>query len=60
MVISPSRPAPAAILAPEVAYDAWAPDLQLLLGSEAQGPLRALIETASGELLSYRPPAKRW
>jgi hypothetical protein len=55
MVISPSRPAPAAILAPEVAYDAWAPDLQLLLGSEAQGPLRALIETASGELLSYRP-----
>lgn len=55
MTISAPRPAPAVILIPEVAYDAWAPDLQLLLGGEAQGPLRALIETASGELLSFRP-----
>ncbi|MDQ3716329.1 MAG: aminoglycoside phosphotransferase family protein, partial [Actinomycetota bacterium] len=48
-------PAPAVILGPENADDAWASDLQLLLGGEAQGPLSALIETASGELLSFRP-----
>ncbi len=40
---------------PETAYGAWSPDLKLLLGEEAAGPLGALVETASGELLSVRP-----
>lgn len=55
MTISPSRPALAALSIPETAYDAWSPDLQLLLGNEAEGPLHALVETAAGELLSFRP-----
>lgn len=35
--------------------ESWSPDLRLLLGADAEGPLRALIETADGELLSFRP-----
>ena len=55
MTVSPPRAAPAVPSVSDTAYAAWAPDLQLLLGGEAAGPLRALIETASGELLSFRP-----
>lgn len=36
-------------------YPAWNPDLQLLLGEEAEGPLRALVDTADGELVSLSP-----
>lgn len=49
------RSAQAATSLPETAYHTWSPDLRLLLGQEAEGPLRALIETADGELLSFRP-----
>jgi len=40
---------------PEAPRPGWSPDLRLLLGGEAEGPLRALIEAADGELLSFPP-----
>ncbi|MGI8627528.1 MAG: aminoglycoside phosphotransferase family protein [Geodermatophilaceae bacterium] len=55
MTTSAPRPAPVSGPLPGTAHDAWSPDLRLLLGHEAQGPLRALIEMADGELLSFRP-----
>jgi len=55
MTISPPLPAAATPSIPETAYGAWSPELKLLVGDEAKGPLSALVETASGELLSFRP-----
>lgn len=55
MTISAPTSAFAATSVPTTSFDAWTPDLQLLLGHEAEAPLRALIETADGELLSFRP-----
>jgi len=52
MTISAPR---AASALPGGSHGAWSADLRLLLGDEAEGPLRALIETADGELLSFRP-----
>ncbi len=55
MTVATPRATPAAFAVPEKSHDAWSPDLQLLLGPDADGPLRALIEAANGELLSFRP-----
>lgn len=55
MTISARRPAPSDRLEPTRSYDTWSPDLRLLLGDEAEDPLRTLIEAAGGELLSFRP-----
>jgi len=55
MIISASRAGSSAHAEPWRFNDDWSPDLRLLLGDEAEGPLRALIETADGELLSFHP-----